>query len=212
MRSMFIGLRLVNANLPGKNQMRKYIWVFSFVILIQGSPLFSEEVAVLKPEAESKNDQEPGYHEHDGFYFRFYGMGIGYANLQYSLNQKPGAISDSYSSYGMQFGGTVLKNLIFFVGMDMIYFPSPWLQLNIPNNPLNFTPKHGTNIARAGLLAIAKCSQVDTTGPICTMLRPMIAATVRPELFSIATKTMVVVIYGKVPALYLAKPAIPVTI
>jgi len=106
--------------------MKKLIVILACVLLSSFS-LFADE--------NPSETVEPGYHEHDGFYFRFYlNPFVGYGYVHSVQNINPLVISDSIMTGGLQIGYAIKKNLFLFYGIDILSIP-PLM------NPLNILPK-----------------------------------------------------------------------
>ncbi|MDH4263223.1 MAG: hypothetical protein OEV78_09295 [Spirochaetia bacterium] len=76
---------------------------------------------------------EQGYHEHDGFYFRFldnFGLGYTYQNLATDQNHKE--ISDWVENGSFQFGYAIEKNIILYGGFSSEIIP-PYFTLSFLN-------------------------------------------------------------------------------
>jgi len=93
--------------------MKRVTLVFLF-FLINGSLIFADE---------SPPDTVEGDHEHKGFYFRFLsGFGYGYLHSTQVVNMDD--VSQNFQNLSFQFGYTINKKIIVFIGMGTAVMPS----------------------------------------------------------------------------------------
>jgi hypothetical protein len=103
--------------------MKKY---FFLLFVISSPAIFSVDLpAKASKEDPQKNSVEPGYHEHDGGYFRLLtGFGHGYFFSNQGANSFE--ISRSiFKMWDMQLGYSIMKNIIVFAGFGVAVLPSP---------------------------------------------------------------------------------------
>jgi hypothetical protein len=102
--------------------MKKYF----FLLFVINSPLIYSMnfPAKTSQEDQPKNSTEPGYHEHDGGYFRFL-SGFGHGYLYSNREMNPFEISRSLQIMNFQFGFSINKKIIVFTGYTLAVMPSP---------------------------------------------------------------------------------------
>jgi hypothetical protein len=116
-------------------KMKKTIVIIVFVLFGSYS-LFSNEASTkTTQEDQQKDSTEPGYREHDGFYFRFLlNPFIGYGFVHSTQNEYSVDMSDTIANVDFQLGFSLNKNISLFVSSGIMYIP-PLM------NPLNLLPK-----------------------------------------------------------------------
>jgi len=97
----------------------------------------------LKDSKENKKE-EPGYHEHDGFYFRFLtNIGFGYIYEYSTQKVNPIEISDSTMIIDYQIGWSLNNQMIFFGGASVYMVPAPLSIFNLLPKAINSSAQRG---------------------------------------------------------------------
>jgi len=122
--------------------MKKYILLI--ILLVSSFSIYTEEVPNNPPQEKTQKDNEQGYHEHDGFYFRylmnpFIGYGFVHSTQNVNYVDKSGAIW----TFSLQIGYSFNQNIILFTSLDSVAVPSPF-------NPFDLLPKSINPSAQRG--------------------------------------------------------------